>query len=376
MDFSYTEEQQMLLDTSRRFIAERCGFEARQHSRTSADGYSREVWQQLGELGLLALNVPEPDGGMGAGGIETMLVCNAIGEGLLLEPYLSSAVIATHAIATMASASQRAQWLPELASGDLIAVLAHDEASTRFEPMDIRTTATRAGEGWRIDGRKTMVYHAQAAGLLLVSARISDAAKNETGLFAIAADSAGVHLHAGATVDSQRAADIVLDNVQVSAAARIGTDIGNELQATLDYGLAALCAEAFGALEKILAATIEYSRSRVQFGVPIGSFQALQHRMADMLMHVEQARSMSCLAASMCADADAGKRRTALSAAKTLIGQAARFVSQQAVQLHGGMGMTDELIVSHYFKRLLAFEMRMGSTDLHLELYRQQMHGQ
>jgi alkylation response protein AidB-like acyl-CoA dehydrogenase len=372
MDFSFTEEQQMLLDTTRRFIAERCSFEARQHSRKSADGFSRSAWVQLGEMGLLALNVPEADGGMDAGPVENMLVCNAVGEGLLLEPFLSSAVIATRAIATLASAAQRSEWLPKMASGELIAVLAHDEAASRFDPASTTTAATRDGEDWLINGRKSMVYHAPAAALLLVSARIDDGAAQTMGLFAVPADAPGVKLHRCATVDSQRAADIEFVSVRVRTEARLGDDVTEGLQAVLDFGLAAFCAEAFGALDRIIKATIEYSRTRVQFGVPIGSFQALQHRMADMLMHVEQARSMSYLAASVCNDPDTSKRRAALSAAKALIGQAARFVGQQAVQLHGGMGMTDEMIVSHYFKRLLAFELRMGSTDLHLDQYRRQ----
>lgn len=372
MDFTFNEEQQMLLETTRRFIAERCGFEARQRVRSSADGYSRDAWTQLGELGLLALNVPEADGGMGAGATENMLVCNAIGEGLVLEPYLSSAVIATRAIADLASQQQRGDWLPRLADGSLIAVLAHDEASSRFDSSAIETTAVSDGGQWLISGRKSLVYHAPAAGLFLVTARVRDAPDDSLSLFAIPSDRAGIKLRACATVDSQRAAEIVLDQVSVPLAARIGVDIRDGLQAVLDFGLAALCADAFGALDRILKATIEYSRSRVQFGVPIGSFQALQHRMADMLIHVEQARSMCYLAASVCTDPDVAKRRAALSAAKVLIGQSARFVSQQAVQIHGGMGMTDELSVSHYFKRLLAFELRMGSTDLHLDRYRRQ----
>ncbi len=373
MDFTFNEEQQMLLDTTRRFIAERCGFEARQRARSSADGYSRDAWAQLGELGLLALNVPESDGGMGAGAIENMLVCNAIGGGLLLEPYLSSAVIATRAIAALASAQQRGNWLPRLADGSLIAVLAHDEAGSRFDPSAIETTAIADGSQWLISGRKSLVYHAPAAGLYLVTARVRGGSADALSLFAIPSDQTGITLRACATVDSQRAADIELDRVSVPQAARIGVDIRDGLQAVLDFGLAALCAEAFGALDRMLKATIDYSRSRVQFGVPIGSFQALQHRMADMLIHVEQARSMCYLAASVCTDPDAAKRRAALCAAKVLIGQSARFVSQQAVQIHGGMGMTDELSVSHYFKRLVAFELRMGSTDLHLDRYRRQM---
>ncbi len=370
MDFSFTEEQQMLLDTTRRYIAERYDFDFRNRVRSSEAGWSREVWTQLAELGLLAVNVPEEDGGIGAGPIGTMLVSNAVGEGMLLEPFLSSAVIATQAIATMGSAEQRSRWLPALASGETIAVLAHDEASTRHDPVRIETTATVDGDGWRLSGRKTCVYHAPAAQLLLVSARLEDGG---LGLFAVPVDGEGVTLHSFKTVDEQVAADITLDSVQVAGDTRLGGEAGAALQDVLDYGLAALCGEAFGAMDRILAATIEYSRSRVQFGQPIGRFQALQHRMAEMLMHLEQARSMSFLATAQCANPDRIERRAALAAAKALMGQAARYIGQQAVQLHGGMGMTDELNVSHYFKRLLAFELRCGTTDQHLENYRRQL---
>ena len=369
MDFSFNDEQQMLLDSTRRFIAERYGFEQRNKVRASAEGWSREVWAQLADLGLLAINIPEDEGGIGAGPVGTMLVGNTIGEGMLLEPFLSSAVVATQAIVQLASPRQRSEWLPALASGESIAVLAHDEVATRFEPMDIGTRAVAEGDGWRISGRKSLVYHAPAANLLLVSAKVGE----ELGLFAVPADAAGLSLRTCTTVDEQRAAEVTLDKVHVMAEARLGGDVREGLQAVLDYGLAALCAEAFGAMDRILAATISYSRSRVQFGAPIGSFQALQHRMAEMLMHLEQARSMSYLATSRCADPDPVARHAALSAAKALMGQAARYIGQQAVQLHGGMGMTDELDVSHYFKRLLAFELRSGTTDLHLEQFRRQM---
>jgi alkylation response protein AidB-like acyl-CoA dehydrogenase len=369
MDFSFNEEQRMLLDTTRRFIAERYGFEYRNRVRASADGWSREVWAQLAELGLLAVNIPEPEGGIGAGPIGTLLVGNAIGEGMLLEPFWSSAVVATHAIVALGSAEQKSRWLPRLASGESIAVLAHDEASTRFDAMDIRTRATAHGDGWRLSGRKSVVYYAPAADLLLVSARVGEG----VGVFAVPADAAGVGLVPCTTVDEQRAADVVLDQVALTAGSRLGGEAGQALQAILDYALAALCAEAFGAMDRLLAATLSYSRSRVQFGAPIGSFQALQHRMAEMLMHLEQARSMSYLAAARCTDPDPAVRGAALSAAKALMGQAARYIGQQAVQLHGGMGMTDELDVSHYFKRLLAFELRCGTTDRHLEAYRRQL---
>ncbi len=369
MDFSFNDEQQMLLGTTRRFIAERYSFEHRNAVRASADGWSREVWAQLAELGLLAVNIPEEDGGIGTGPVGTMLVGNAIGEGLLLEPFWSSAVVATQAIVVLGSAQQKSKWLPPLAGGESIAVLAHDEASARLDAMDIDTRATPRGDGWELSGRKSVVYHAPAADLLLVSARVGD----ELGVFAVPVGTAGVSIFPYATVDEQRAADVVFEKVALAADSRLGGDARQPLQAVLDYALAALCAEAFGAMDRLLAATISYSRSRVQFGAPIGSFQALQHRMAEMLMHLEQARSMSYLAASRCIDPDPLMRGAALSAAKTLMGQAARYIGQQAVQLHGGMGMTDELDVSHYFKRLLAFELRCGTTDGHLENYRRQL---
>lgn len=370
MDFSFTEEQQMLLDTTRRFIAERYGFDYRHRVRGSDKGWSRETWAQLADLGLLALNVPESDGGIGAGPVGSMLVGNAIGEGMLLEPFLASAVIATQAIVELGSAQQREKWLPSMASGELIAVLAHDEAAAGINTMDVQTKAVRDDEGWRLNGRKSVIYHAPAANLLLVTASMQDGG---IGVFAVPSDAAGLHVQRCTTVDEQPAAALRLDDVHVRADARLGDDARAALQSVLDVGLAALCAEAFGAMDRILKATIEYSRSRVQFGAPIGSFQALQHRMAEMLMHLEQARSMSYLATSSCTDPDPQARRAAMSAAKVLMGQAARYIGQQAVQLHGGMGMTDELDVSHYFKRLLAFELRCGTTDEHLEIYRLQL---
>ena len=369
MDFSFNDEQQMLLDTTRRFIAERYSFEHRNQIRGSAQGWSRDVWLQLAELGLLALNIPEEEGGIGAGPVGTLLVGNAIGEGMLLEPFWSSAVVATHALATLGTPEQKASWLPRLASGESIAVLAHDEASTRFNAMDIETLATQTSEGWELTGRKSIVYHAPLADLLLVSAR----AGTELAVFEVAAHTTGISLSPCLTVDEQRAADISFNQVKLGPDARLGGDVRAPLQQVLDHALAALCAEALGAMDRILAATIEYSRSRVQFGAPIGSFQALQHRMAEMLMHLEQARSMCFLATAQCSNHNAQERAAALSAVKALMGQAARYIGQQSVQLHGGMGMTDELDVSHYFKRLLAFELRCGSTDHHLEQYRRHL---
>jgi alkylation response protein AidB-like acyl-CoA dehydrogenase len=370
VDFSFTEEQQMLLESTRRWLADQYSFEARRRIIASQEGYSRELWQQLTELGLLSLNVPEEDGGLAGGPIATFVVSMAMGEALAVEPYLSSAVLATRAIATLGSSQQRSQWLAPLAAGDTVAVLAHEERgkSQPYTPPDTRASLSQAGT-WRIKGRKAVVYHAPMANTLLVSARTGDSPEAEWGLFAVPRDAPGVTLQTYTTVDAQRAADIEFDNVEVSADARIGDDVSKKLPMVLDYGLAALCGEALGGLERLLAMTLEYTRTRVQFGMPIGRFQVLQHRMADMLTHVEQARSMAYLAASRCDSEVATERAAALSGAKVIVGQAARFVGQQAVQLHGGMGVTDELAVSHYFKRLLAFEVRFGSTEAHLEGY-------
>ncbi|MEZ5463554.1 acyl-CoA dehydrogenase family protein [Dokdonella sp.] len=367
MDFSFNDEQQMLLDTTQRFLSSEYDFDQRQKLLDSDAGWSRELWKQLGELGLLAVDIPEADGGIGAGPVGVMLVSQAVGHGLVLEPFLSSAIVATQAIVQLGSDAQRARWLPEMASGESIAVLAHDEKRAGIDFSKIRTRATRSDEGWTLSGSKSVVYHAPMADLYLVSARVDD---GSLGLFAIDAGTAGVSLRPLRTVDGQRAADLALDNVLLEPDARLGDDVEESLIRVVDRGTAALCAEAFGVLDRILKATIEYSRSRKQFGMPIGSFQALQHRMADMLMQFEQARSMMYLATESCNDSNAGARRRAISGAKALIGQAARFVGQQAVQLHGGMGMTDELDVSHCFKRLLAFELRFGTTDEHLEMYR------
>ncbi|MGB0134208.1 acyl-CoA dehydrogenase family protein [Dokdonella sp.] len=373
MDFSFNDEQQMLLDTTQRFLASEYSFERRQMLLESDEGWSREIWMQLGELGLIAVDIPEADGGIGAGPVGVMLVSQAVGQGLLLEPFLSSAIVATQAIVQCGSDTQRARWLPGMATGECISVLAHDEAGAGLDVSRIQTRATGSDTGWTLSGTKSVVYHAPMANWYLISARLDD---GSLGLFAVAAKTAGISVREMRTVDGQRAADIALDNVVLESDARLGGDVSDALALVIDRGTAALCAEAFGVLDRILKATIEYSRSRKQFGMPIGSFQALQHRMADMLIQFEQARSMMYLATESCAGADAAMRRKSISGAKALIGQAARFVGQQAVQLHGGMGMTDELDISHCFKRLLAFELRFGTTDEHLSNYRLGLQGE
>lgn len=377
MDFTFTEEQHMLLDTARRFIAKDYSFEARRQIKDKSErGFSPAVWQGFADLGLLALNVPEADGGLGGSAVDTMLAMTAMGEGLVLEPYLASAVLASKTIAALGNAAQRSAMLPALAAGESIAVLAHDEPATRFDWRTVDTRAWPVGNGYVLTGHKSVIAHGAAADILLVSARL--AAPGQTGplaVFALPSNTPGLRRVPYVTVDGVPAAEIWLEQAYLPAAALLDGSTETEacLARVLDAGLAAVCAEAVGALDRLLAATVEYAKNRKQFGVAIGKFQALQHRMADMVLHIEQARSMSYLAAVRCEDPDPQIRGKAMSAAKVIIGQACRFVGQQAVQLHGGMGVTDELNVSHYFKRLMAIELQFGSTDHHLELFANQL---
>lgn len=373
MDFNLTKEQQMLSDVVQRFVAKEYTFETRRGILESPEGWSRKVWSQLAEMGLLSLQVPEEYGGMGSTSVEMLLTMTALGRGLLLEPYLPSAILATALIRELGSDAQKQALLPSLAAGERIAVPAHFERGSRYDLSRIATTAVRKGDGFALSGRKTIVLHAAAADLLLVSARTAGNVDDEAGisLFSVERDATGVSLQSYPTLDGQRGADVTLRAVQVPREALIGPEGGAfpAISAVWDLGIAALCAEAVGALEAIFRATAEYLKTRKQFDVPIAHFQALQHRVAEMLIHVEQAKSMSYLAAMRCTERDAALRGRAISAAKVLIGQACRRVGQEAVQLHGGMGVTDELIVSHYFKRLTAIELSLGDTEHHLERF-------
>jgi alkylation response protein AidB-like acyl-CoA dehydrogenase len=354
MNFDFNEDQRALQDTVQRFVARDYTFEKRRAILESPAGWSREVWQGLADLGVLALNIDEDYGGLGYGPQETGLVMGAFGAGLLLEPYLASAVIAPALIRRTASADFQEQWLPGIATGEAIVVLAHADA--RSEPVTEISGS--------LSGRKAVVAHGGCADLLLVSAQT---AQGSTELFAVTPGTEGVNLHDYPTLDGQHAADLVLSNAPAMKVS-VG-DTADAIAAALDIGLAALCSEAVGIMQATVAATTDYLKTRQQFGQPIGRFQALQHRMADMLLHLEQARSMSYLAAMHCTDTNAAARQRTLSAAKVTIGQACRFVAQNAVQLHGGMGMTDELMLSHWFKRLTAIEMIFGDTDFHLQRF-------
>ncbi|MET3116949.1 alkylation response protein AidB-like acyl-CoA dehydrogenase [Undibacterium sp. GrIS 1.8] len=368
MDFTFTEEQIMLQEATRRFIANEASFDIRRKTlEKQSHGFNPAIWQGFADLGLLALHMPEAEGGLDGTATDTLLVMSAMGEGLVLEPYLASAVLASKAIATMGNAQQRADYLPQLASGAITAVLAHDEVSTRFDRFNVQTKATPVDGGYLLSGHKSVVPHGGAADILLVTARLPD---DKLAAFILPKAATGLRVLSYATVDGVAAAELEFDQVSVKTSAILAAANDTEVAIgnLLDIGLAAVCAEAIGVLDKLLAATIDYAKNRKQFGVVIGKFQALQHKMADMVLHIEQARSMAYLAAVSCEEPDLKSRSIALSSAKVVIGQACRFVGQQAVQLHGGMGVTDELNVSHYFKRLMAIELQFGSTDHHLEM--------
>lgn len=373
MNFTFTEEQRMLDDTVRRFINRDYTFEARRAILASEAGWSRDIWKTLANLGLLGLNVPEVHGGLGTGAVETMLVMNAFGHGIAVEPYLSSAVLATWLVRLAGDENQQADHLSSLAGGESIGAVAHMEPSTRYDLNRVETKAASTGGNYILNGHKAFVLHGAAADLLLVSARGAGAIDDEAGisLFLVKPDAPGLEIKDYSTLDGQHEAEILLRNVTVPAAARLGTEGGAypAIEHAYDIALAALCAEAVGAMKAMLDATVEYLRERRQFGQPIGQFQALQHRAAEMLMHYEQAKSMSYFAAIRCTAENRTERRRALSAAKVTVGRACRFIGQQAVQLHGGMGMTDELNISHYFKRLTAIELSFGDVDSHVERF-------
>jgi alkylation response protein AidB-like acyl-CoA dehydrogenase len=366
MDFEFTQEQQQFSDALRRWMEKDYTFEHRKKILHSETGVSSDAWNTLAELGMTALPVPEEQGGFNGSAVDMMVVMKEIGRGLVVEPYLATALGAQF----LKLAGKQESLLEQVATGELKLAAAVGEKQARFDLFDITTTAAASGEGYVINGTKVVVIHGGQADQLIVSARSSGAQRDTGGisLFLVPANAAGVNRRDYRTIDGQRAADIRFENVQVPASALLGAagEGWEILDAAADYGVTLLCAEAIGAMEALNASTLEYLKTRQQFGVPIGKFQALQHRMAEMFMQYQQASSMATLAAVKVASSDAVERRRTVSAAKARVGQAARFVGQQAVQLHGGMGVTDELPAAHHFKRLTMIEQTLGDTDYHL----------
>jgi len=370
MDFKLSDEQQQLRDTLVRFVQKDYSFEKRKAILKSKDGYSREAWKQLADMGLAALCLPEEHGGLPGTAVDTMVVMEVFGRGLVVEPYLATVVLGAGLVARAGSPAQQAAVLPQVAAGERLLALAHDEVGGRYELEHVATTAKKQGSGYVLNGAKTVVLHGAQADTLIVSARTGGAERDAKGisLFLVERKAPGITVRDNPTHDGQRVAEIVFKGVKLAAEALLGKEGHGHalLEHAQDHGIAALCAEAVGNMAALVEITLSYVKTRKQFGVPIGSFQVLQHRMADMLMAVEQARSMMYLAAAKADSRDATDRRRALSAAKALIGQAARFVGQQAVQLHGGIGVTDEVNVSHYFKRLTLINATFGDADHHL----------
>ena len=370
MNFEHTEDRRMLADTLNRFITEQYPFEVRNQVAGSEQGLSTAVWQQLAEIGALGALFPESVGGFGGAGFDVSVVFESLGRGLVVEPFLG-ALIVGRALAAAGSPAQQ-PWLAGLIDGSTVAALAHDEPGSHYELSRVTTRATPTASGWQLDGAKAVVLQAQAAQLLLVSARVSGDVEAEDGisLFLVPADTAGVQLRGYGRIDGGRAAELTLQAVQVGTDALLGTAGQGfaTLELAIGWGLLALCAEAVGAMDVAKQYTLEYLQTRKQFGVPIGSFQALQHRMADLLLEVEQARS-AVINAAAAMDADRVTRERALSAAKFSIGRIGALVAEEAVQMHGGIGMTWELPLAHYAKRLVMIDHQLGDEDHHLQRY-------
>jgi len=373
MDFSFTDEQALLQDSVQRFIQNSYAFDSRQKLIKTEDGFSRENWASFAELGWLALPFSEESGGFGGTAVETMILMEEFGKGLVVEPYLTTVLMSGSIIEAGGSSAQKEGVLAEIMAGTKLAALAYVEPQARFNLAEVTTTATAEGDGYVINGFKGVVMGGPSADVLIVPARTAGEQRDEAGitLFQVDANSNGISKRDYPTIDGGRASEITLENVTVDASAVIG-EVGGGfalLEVGINNGILGVGAEAVGAMEVLYKTTVEYCKTREQFGQPIGKFQVLQHRMVDMFMEHEQAKSLLYMAAIRMSENDADEARKAISALKVQIGKGGRFVGQQAIQLHGGMGMTDELNVGHYFKRLTAIETLFGNVDYHLKKY-------
>ena len=370
MDFDLSEEQALLKQSVDRLVADHYTFERRKSYAATPDGWSREMWRRYAELGLLGLPFAEAHGGFGGGPVETMIVMEAFGRALALEPYLASVILAGGLLRLGGSAAQQAAAVPKLAAGEVVLAFAHAERQARYDLADVATRARRDGAGWVLEGEKSLVLNGDSADRLIVSARVAGERDERRGLalFLVDARANGVSRRPYPTQDGMRAAEISLASAAVGAEDVLG-EPGAALpliERVVDQAIAALASEAVGAMTALTDMTVEYLKTRRQFGVPIGSFQALQHRAADMLIALEQARSMMLYATMMADATDAAERSRAISASKVQICRSARFVGQQATQLHGGIAMTREYQAGHYMKRLAMIELMFGDADHHL----------
>ncbi|MEI5996421.1 acyl-CoA dehydrogenase family protein [Paraburkholderia bengalensis] len=370
MNFQHTEDRRMLADTLNRFVSEQYGFATRDALARSDSGFSREMWVRFAELGVVGVLFDEADGGFGGQGFDIAVVFESLGRGLVVEPFLG-ALMAGRALAQSGSGAQRAL-IASLIEGHAVAALAHDEPGSHYELANVSTRAARSSNGWVLTGKKAVVQQGAEADFFIVPARTSGAADAEEGisLFVVPRETAGVALRGYGKIDGGRAAEICLNDVCLPDTALLGDrDAGfATLEHCIGAGVLALCAEALGAMEVAKEHTLEHLRTRKQFGVAIGSFQALQHRMADLLLEIEQARS-AVINAAAAFGAGRIERERALSAAKHTIGRVGAQVAQECIQLHGGIGMTWELPLAHYAKRLVMIDHQLGDEDHHLERY-------
>jgi pimeloyl-CoA dehydrogenase small subunit len=368
MDFSLSDEQRLLKDSVDRLVADRYAFDQRKTYFKEQGGWSAALWSQYAELGLLGLPFAEEYGGFGGGAVDVMLVMEAFGRALILEPYLATVVLGGTAVRLGASDAVKSRVFPAIGEGSMKLAFAHGERQARYDVTDVMTTARKSGGGWVLDGAKSVVIHGDCADMLVVSARTAGERDDANGITLFLADAKanGVARRGYTMRDGQRAAEISLSGVQTDT---VLGEVGNGLaviERVMEAGIAAMAAESVGCMEALHSMTLEYSRTREQFGKPIGSNQVVQHRLAEMLMSMEQGRSMAMLAAMMVDEPDAGEREHNIAMAKVGIGQAGRFVSQNAVQLHGGIGMTEELAVGHYFRRCMVIERQFGDTAHYL----------
>lgn len=367
MDFDFTDEQRLLRDSVERLIADGYGFEQRRRYAREPDGWSRAMWAQYAKVGLLGLPFEEAHGGFGGGPVETMIVMETFGRGLTLEPYLATVILGGGLVRRAGGAAQKAELLPRIAAGEKLLAFAYQERQSRYDLGDIATTARRQRDGWLIEGQKSLVVHGDVAHTLVVTARTAGGRRDRDGigLFLVEAGGPGVTRRGYPTQDGLRAAEVTF--AAAPAVALGDAESGFEAaERVVHEAIAALCAEAVGVMTEMHGTTVEYLKTRRQFGRAIGEFQVLQHRAVDMFVSLEQARSMAMYATMMAGDDDAAERRRAISAAKVQIGRSGRHIGQEAVQLHGGIAMTMEYKLGHYFKRMTMIEKLFGDTEHHL----------
>ena len=373
MDFRLNEEQQMLQDTVARLVRGEYSFEKRLEYSESELGFSESFWKQLGELGLMAVPFPEELGGFGGTGVEVQSVMTELGRGLCIEPYLQSVVLGGGLISQAGNEKQKEQWLAGIATGETQLAVGLQEPQSFYNTNDVETTAEKTDSGYVLNGRKAVVIGGHSADLLVVSARTSGSSRDASGisLFVIDANADGLERRSYPTIDGAKGCDLLLNNVKVGADALLGSEgeAADAIEYQVGRAISALCGEAVGVMEVACDLTLDYLKQRKQFGVPIGKFQVLQHRMADMMSELEQARSMAIFAASVADEPQSDERRRVIAAAKNVISRSAQFISEKGVQSHGGIGMTWEYNFAHYAKRLVMINHQLGDDDFHLERY-------